>query len=128
MLMPSLSAAKIIAILGALLAVFAAGAGSGAYVATLKAEAGFSGERQTCSADKAGQAQQISDLRIATTEQNGKIALLKAETTAANDAKVAAQAFAAQQAAFSKSRMDKLQDSLNETCGDVLKNYWELRK
>lgn len=119
---------RLAAAVAALVAAFAAGGMAGATVATWRAEAGFSGERQACATAAADQAQQITDMRVKITEQNGKVALLEADTKAAETARDQAQQFADTLAAFSKSRMDKLQSALAQSCGDVTRNYWELRK
>lgn len=115
---------RLLAMAGVLLATFLAGGVVGSW----RAEAGFSDERQTCATDKATQAGEISDLKLAISEQNGKVELLKAGTKAAEQARDKAQEYADTLAKFSKSRMDKLQAALAQTCGDVTRNYWDLRK
>ena len=108
--------------------VFAAGAAGGAAVANWRAQASFADERQKCSDNAAKREALITDLRLQLTEQNGKIAMLDADTKAANDARAQAQEFADTLASFSKSRMDRLQAALSQSCGDVTRNYWELRQ
>lgn len=69
-------------------------------------------------------------LELAIAEQNKGVAVAEAQTRAAQAAQAAAEQHAADLAAFSRSRMDKLAAAFETatSCDAVLQRYWELRK
>jgi len=69
-----------------------------------------------------------AQLELAIAEQNKNVAVAQAKTESAAHAQAQAEQHAAALAAFSKSRMDKLEQFMAETSEQVLKAYWELRK
>lgn len=92
-------------------------------VATWKVEASKSVELAKVQGEKHA-------LEIAIGKQNEAIAVAEAKTQASEAAQNQAKEYAAQLAAFSQSRMDKLASAVESSkgCGDVLARYWELRK
>lgn len=113
-------------IVGLLLAALSAGAGS--VVATWKAKAAHAGEVQALTRQIDQLKGEKHDLELAIAEQNKGVAVAEAQTRAAEQAQEQAQQHAADLAAFSKSRMDKLERFMAETAEQVLKAYWELRQ
>lgn len=69
-------------------------------------------------------------LELAIAEQNKGAAVAEAQTLAAMAAQAAAEQHAADLAAFSQSRMQKLEKAFEAatSCDAVLQRYWELRK
>lgn len=120
-----------IAVAAAALAIAASlGAAGGAVVATWKADAEHAGQVQELTAQVGKLEGDKHALELAIAEQNKGVAVAQAQTQAAEQAKVQAEQHAADLAAFSKSRLDKLELTFaNATsCDAVLKAYWELRK
>lgn len=116
---------------GAILLVVAGlSAAGGAVVATWRADASHAAQRQ----ELAGQIDQLKDekhhLELAIAEQNKGVAVAEAQTQAAKDMQAQAQQHADDLAAFSRSRMDKLDQALADLkdAGAVLQRYWEMRK
>ncbi|MNP18164.1 hypothetical protein D3C76_1106270 [compost metagenome] len=116
---------------GAILLVVAGlSAAGGAVVATWKADADHAAELR----ELGGQIDQLKDakhqLELAIAEQNKGVAVAEAQTRAAQAAQEAAQQHATDLAAFSKSRMDKLDQALADLkdADAVLQRYWEMRK
>lgn len=70
------------------------------------------------------------DLELAIAEANREVAVAAAETRAADAARAAAEKHAADLAAFSESRLAKLQRTFETatSCDEVLRGYWEIRK
>ena len=118
-----------IAAAAAVLAIAAGlGAAGGAVVATWKADAKHADQVQELTAriDQLNGEKHALELAIA--EQNKGVAVAEAQTRAAEQAQLQAQQHAADLAAFSKSRLDKLENFMAKTAEEVLKAYWELRK
>ena len=94
-------------------------------------------ERAAC-ADKVGELttriatlkDEKHQLELAIEKSNQANAVAQAQTQAAHLAQAQAQEHAAELAAFSKSRMDKLEAAMKTAtgCSDVLNSYWEIRK
>lgn len=105
-------------------------AAGGAVVATWKAEAACG----KATDELQGQIAKLKDekhaLELAIEEVSKGAAVAQAQTQAASQAQAQAQQHAAELATFSKSRMDKLESAFRTatSCGDVLDQYWELRK
>ncbi|QNJ57346.1 membrane protein [Pseudomonas phage Dolphis] len=104
------------------------GAAGGAVVATWRADAKHAGQVQelTSQIDQLKGEKHALELGIA--EQNKGVAVAEAQTRAAEQAQAQAQQHAADLAAFSESRMKKLEGFMADTADQVLKAYWELRK
>lgn len=71
-----------------------------------------------------------ADLKLSISEQNAAVRAAEERAKAAADARATAQRHAETLASFSQSRMDKLQRAIEgmESCGEVLRQYWELRQ
>ncbi len=118
-----------IAAAAAVLAIAASlGAAGGAVVATWKADAAHAGQVQALTTQVDQLKGEKHALELAIAEQNKGVAVAEAQTRAAEQAQEKAQQHAADMAAFSKSRMDKLERFMADTAEQVLKAYWELRK
>lgn len=90
-----------------------------------------------CAADKEALHQRVGDLvaekhalELAIAEVNRAADVAAAETRAADEARRAAEKHAEDLAAFSQSRLDKLQRSFDSatSCDEVLRSYWEIRQ
>ena len=118
-------------IYGAIAAAVLAITGTGAYkFAEYKTQAS-AGAEQVRLTTRIGELEQTKhDLELVVAEQNKAVELAKAESDAADRARLAAEANAAKLAAYSKGRMDKLQAALDAMAGsaEVLERYWELRQ
>lgn len=68
------------------------------------------------------------DLEDAITANNERLAVAAAQTAAAEQARAAALRNAADLAASSQRRIDRLQASSAESCSEVLANYWSIRQ
>lgn len=92
-------------------------------VATWRAEAASAAAIATLKDEK-------HRLELAVAKQNEAVAVAQAQTQAAEAAQAQAQRHAADLAALSQSRMDKLAAAVGQAkgCGDVLAQYWEMRK
>lgn len=111
-------------LLGAAALVMVGLSGAAAWkVATWRAEASSAAEIAKLTGEK-----HLLELAIA--KQNEAVAIAQAQTQAAEAAQAQAQQHAADLAAISQSRMDKLASAVGQAkgCGDVLAQYWELRK
>lgn len=72
-----------------------------------------------------------ADLERAIAEANAEVLAAKARADAAEQARTEAQKRADDLAAFSKSRMDKLERTVQDattSVADVLRTFWELRQ
>ncbi len=121
---------RILAYVVAALALCALAAGGGATVGTWRAEAACAEATQGLRDEIATLTDRKHALELAIAEQNKGVAVAEAQTQAALAAKDKAQQHAADLAAFSASRMAKLEKAVTEatSCEAVLKNYWELRQ
>lgn len=111
-------------LLGAAALALAGLSGAGAWkVATWRAEAASAAQIATLTGEK-------HRLELAIGKQNEAIAVAQAQTQAAEAAQAQAQQHAADLAALSQSRMGKLATAVGQAkgCGDVLAQYWEMRK
>lgn len=92
-------------------------------VATWRAEASSAAEISKLAGEK-------HQLELAVAKQNEAVAIAQAQTQAAEAAQAQAQQHAADLAALSQSRLDKLATAVGQAkgCGDVLAQYWEMRK
>lgn len=122
---------KLIAVGAVLLALLSLSAAGGAQLATWKANAAHAEAAKELTDEIRRMEWETSDLRMAIAEANAAVELMKAQTEAADQAKAQAEKHAANMAAFSKSRMDKLERTVNNTKStteDVLRHFWELRQ
>ncbi len=121
---------KTYAMVALAVAVIAAAGVFGAQVGQWKAEAGYATERKDAGQREKTLTQENTDLRLAVAAQNAAVQLLEQSGTDGDKRRQQAEAYAATLAAFSKSRLDKLDKALNrlETADEVLDEYWELRK
>jgi hypothetical protein len=103
---------------------------AGAVVATWKADAACAKATLGLRDDIARLNGEKRSLELAIAEQNKGVAVAEAQTLAATEAKQQAERHAADLAAFSESRMKKLERVFAEatSCDAVLKRYWELRQ
>lgn len=122
---------KLIAAGVALLVLLALSAAGGATVATWKANAAHAERAKELTDEIRRMERETSDLRMSIAEANAAVELMKAQTDAADQAKAQAEKHAETMASFSKSRMDKLERTINDTKStteDILQHFWELRQ
>ena len=103
---------------------------AGAQVQAWRSAAGFADERLDLHNQIAMLTDERNTLTLEIEKQNGAVAVAQAQTEASDAAKVQARRHADDMAAFSKSRMDKLQQAFTTatSCDAVLRRYWEIRQ
>lgn len=97
-----------------------ASAAVGAVVATWRADAGHA-------AEVAALQRELSDLKLATANQNAAVDVLQAKTEAAEQASDAAQRRLAQAMDLARLRIDEIDGITAKNCAGVLRQYWGMR-
>jgi predicted S18 family serine protease len=121
---------RILAVFAAFMAVSLISGFAGAEIATWRADAAHAAENIQHLRDVAKLNETITSQNEAIAKANQAVAVAKAQSDAADLARAEAERHAADLAAFSKSRVERLEAYLSTAtnCTDVLSKYWEERK
>lgn len=111
-----------------LVAAFLGGIAIGAPAANWKAASDFALERDALRIRQSELSRHADELEKAIAEQNHAGALVAERLKAAQAGQQQAERLAADLAALSKGRLAKLEQITANSCAEVLKGYWELRR